>query len=86
MSVIQYIKTVDSVGKPLREILTDYLVRYRLTLYILGGAIVALGIALNWNWITVSGLLRVVTVLPCMLMMFRCLGCGPRNVSRANEP
>jgi hypothetical protein len=33
------------------------------------------GIAFNWNWLTVSELVRLLTALPCMLMMFKCLNC-----------
>jgi hypothetical protein len=53
-----------------------------MTLYVLSGATVALGIALNWNWLTAAGLFRLVAVLPCALMMFRCVRHGTR---RSNE-
>ena len=60
------------------DTLRGYFVRYRLPLYLLSGAAVALGFALNWNWLTAAGLLRVVAVLPCALMMFRCVRHGTR--------
>jgi len=85
MPLAQHITIAYKGAKPLLEILTSYLVRYRLALYALGGAIVASGIALNWNWITVAGLLRIVTVLPCTLMMYRCMHCGPRKTDQASE-
>jgi len=59
--------------KSLGEALSGYFVRYRLALYLLSAAAVALGLALNWNWLTAAGLFRVVAVLPCALMMFRCV-------------
>jgi hypothetical protein len=59
--------------------LRGYFVRYRLALYLLSGAAVAFGFALNWNWLTAAGLLRIVAVLPCALMMFRCVRHGPRR-------
>src|SRR3979490_173426 len=52
---------------------SGYFVRYRLALYLLSAAAVAVGFALNWNWLTAAGLFRVVAVLPCALMMFRCV-------------
>ncbi len=48
-------------------------------LYLFSGAAVALGVVLNWNWLTAAGLLRVVAVLPCALMMFRCMRHGTRR-------
>jgi hypothetical protein len=59
--------------------LRDYFVRYRLALYLLSGAAVALAFVLNWNWLAAAGLLRVAAVLPCALMMFRCVRHGPRR-------
>ena len=67
--------TLKSVG----EVLSGYFVRYRLALYLLSAAAVVLGVAINWNWLTAAGLLRVVAVLPCALMMFRCVRHGPRG-------
>jgi len=63
----------------LLETLRGYFVRYRLALYLLSGAAVALGFALNWNWLAAAGLLRIVAVLPCALMMFRCMRHGTRS-------
>ena len=69
--------TLKSVGEASR----GYLVRYRLALYLVSVAAVALGVALNWNWLTAAALFRVVAVLPCALMMFRCV----RHEARASE-
>src|SRR5882724_3957303 len=62
--------------KSLGEALGGYFVRYRLALYLLSAVAVALGFALNWNWLTVAALFRVVAVLPCALMMFSCVRHG----------
>ena len=62
-----------------RGTLRGYFVRYRLALYLFSGAIVASGVALNWNWLTVGGLLPIVAFLPCMLMMFMRMGHGTRK-------
>ena len=59
--------------KSLRDKLSGYFVRYRLALYLLSVAAVALGVAVSWNWLTAAALFRVVAVLPCALMMFRCM-------------
>jgi hypothetical protein len=59
--------------KSLGEALSGYLVRYRLALYLLSAAAVGLGLALNWSWLAAAGLFRVAAVLPCALMMFRCV-------------
>src|SRR5882757_1559824 len=68
-----------SVGRsriPLVDTFRGYFVRYRLALYLLSVAAVALGVAVNWNWLTAAALFRVVAVLPCALMMFRCVRHG----------
>ena len=65
--------------KSLRDKLSGYFVRYRLALYLLSAAAVALGVAVSWNWLTAAALFRVVAVLPCALMMFRCVRQGPRR-------
>ena len=62
----------------LSQTLSGYFARYRLALYFLSAAAVALGFALGWNWLTAAALFRVVAVLPCALMMFRCLRHGTR--------
>ena len=62
--------------KSLGEVAGGYFVRYRLALYLLSVAAVALGFALNWNWLTAAALFRVVAVLPCALMMFSCVRHG----------
>jgi hypothetical protein len=63
----------------LLDTLRDYFVRYRLALYLLSAAAVALGVVLGLNWLTTAGLLRIVAVLPCALMMFRCVRHGLRR-------
>jgi hypothetical protein len=65
--------------KSLGEASSSYLVRYRLALYLLSVAAVALGVAVSWNWLTAAALFRVVAVLPCALMMFRCVRHGTRG-------
>ena len=69
----------------LRDTLRGYFVRYRLALYLVSAAAVALGVVLNWNWLTAAGLLRVVAVLPCALMMFRCMRHGTRGSDEATK-
>ena len=73
--------TLKSLGEASR----GYLVRYRLALYLLSVAAVALGVALNWNWLTAAALFRVVAVLPCALMMFRCLRHGTRGSDKETK-
>jgi hypothetical protein len=73
--------TVKSLG----EALSGYFVRYRLALYLLSVAAVALGFALSWNWLTAAALFRVVAVLPCALMMFRCVRHGTRGSDEATK-
>ncbi|WP_061026838.1 MULTISPECIES: hypothetical protein [unclassified Bradyrhizobium] len=60
----------------LRDALSDYLARHRLILYHSLAGVVAGGIAFNWHWLTVSETIRLLTALPCMLMMFKCFNCG----------
>jgi hypothetical protein len=71
--------TVGGGRNSLLDTLRGYFVRYRLALYLFSGAAVAVGVVLNWNWLTAAGLLRIVAVLPCALMMFRCVRHGPRG-------
>ena len=68
--------TVGGSWNSLLDTLRGYFVRYRLALYLSSAAAVVLGVVLNWNWLTAAGLLRVVAVLPCALMMFRCVRPG----------
>src|SRR5713101_6240074 len=82
MALVQYDATTDRGGNSLLDTLRGYVVRYRLSLYLLSVAAVAFGFALNWNWLTAAGLFRLVAVLPCALMMFRCVRRGTR---RSNE-
>jgi hypothetical protein len=74
-------ETLNSLG----DTLSGYFVRYRLALYLLSAVAVALGFALNWNWLTAAALFRVVAVLPCALMMFRCVRHGTRGSDEATE-
>ena len=71
--------TVSAGNSSLLKTLSGYFVRYRLALYLFSGAAVAFGVVLNWNWLTAAGLIRVVAVLPCALMMFRCVRRIPRG-------
>jgi hypothetical protein len=71
--------TVNGGSGSLFDTLRGYFVRYRLALYLFSGAAVVLGVVLNWNWLTAAGLIRIVAVLPCALMMFRCIGPGTRR-------
>jgi len=71
--------TLGGGANSLLDTLRGYFVRYRLALYLFSGAAVALGVVLNWNWLTVAGLLRIVAVLPCALMMFSCIRHGTRR-------
>jgi hypothetical protein len=68
--------TATNLPDALRGRLADYLDRYRLAPYPLLGAVVAFGIAFNWHWLTTAELVRILTALPCMLMMYKCLRCG----------
>ena len=72
--------------KSLGEVLSGYFVRYRLALYLLSVVAVVLGVAVSWNWLTAAALFRVVAVLPCALMMFRCVQHGARASQQRAEP
>ena len=72
------IARAENALNTLRETLTNYLAWYRALLYLSLAGVVAAGIALNWHWLTVSEIIRLLTALPCMLMMFKCLNCGTR--------
>ncbi len=78
MTLIQHAITGSAV-KSLLDTLRAYLVRYRLALYLLSGAAVALDVVLNWNWLAAAGLVRIVATLPCALMMFSCIRHGTRR-------
>ena len=71
--------------KSLGEVLSGYFVRYRLALYLLSVVAVVLGVAVSWNWLTAAALFRVVAVLPCALMMFRCVRHGARASQQRAE-
>jgi hypothetical protein len=72
--------TTNSDASALRGTLRSYFVRYRLALYLFSGAVVASGVALNWNWLKAVGLFPIVAFLPCMLMMFICMRHGTRGI------
>ncbi|WGD50568.1 hypothetical protein QA641_34010 [Bradyrhizobium sp. CB1650] len=73
------ILSVENALNTLRDTLSDYLARHRLLLYLSLAGVVAGGIVFNWHWLTVSEIVRLLTALPCMLMMFKCLNCGTRR-------
>jgi hypothetical protein len=79
MALCHHDATVDRDVNPPRGTLRDNFVRYRFALYLFSGAVLASGIALNWNWLTTAGLLPIVAFLPCMLMMFMCMRHGTRR-------
>ena len=87
MALAQYDETTVS-----RNLLRDtvnalrgYFVRYRFALYLFSGAVVAAGFALHQNWLATAGLLRIVLVLPCALMMFRCVRHGTRGSDKETK-
>jgi hypothetical protein len=73
MTLIQH---AISVVKSRLDTLRAYLVRYRLALYLVSGAVVVLEVILNWTWLAAAGLVRIVAALPCALMMFSCIRHG----------
>ena len=79
MALSHHDVTTDSGVNPPRRTLRGYFVRYRLALYLFSGAVVASGLALNWNWLTAAGLLPILAFLSCMLMMFMCMRHGTRG-------
>src|SRR5258708_27896511 len=72
-------ETLNSLG----DTLSGYFVRYRLALYVLSAVAAAVGLALNWNWLTAARFFRVVAVLPWALMMFTCVGHGTHGADGA---
>jgi hypothetical protein len=81
MALSHHDATIDRSGNPPRGTLRGYFVRYRLALYLFSGAVIALVVALNWNWLKTAGLLPIVAFLPCMLMMFVCMRHGRKSPS-----
>jgi hypothetical protein len=77
--------TTNRDGNLPRGTLRGYLVRYRLALYLLSGAVVASGIALNRSWLTAAGLLPILAFLPCMAMMFMCMRHGTRGSNEETQ-
>ena len=86
MALIHYDATTDRSGKSLLDTLRGYFVRYRIALYLFSGAAVALGVALNWNWLTAAGLFPVLAFLPCMAMMFMCMRHGTHGSNEETPP
>ncbi len=78
--------TNDAGGNPPRGTLRDYFIRHPLALCLSLGAVVALGVALNWNWLTAAGLFPVLAFLPCMAMMFMCMRHGTRGSNEETPP
>jgi hypothetical protein len=85
MILSQQIATAENRLDSLRDMLSEYLSRYRVFLYLSLAAVFAGGIAFSWNWLTVSEMVRVLTALPCMLMMFKCLSCGTSRSGANND-
>jgi hypothetical protein len=56
----------DSDKNRLRAPLRSYFARHRLAVYVVLGALIALGVALSLNWLTGDGLLPLVVFVPCM--------------------
>ena len=79
MALSHHDATNDNGANPPRGTLRSYFVRHRLALYLFSGAVVASGVALNWDWLTAAGLLPILAFLPCMLMMFMCMRHGTRK-------
>jgi hypothetical protein len=52
MTLIQH---AISVVKSRLDTLRAYLVRYRLALYLVSGAVVVLEVILNWTWLAAAG-------------------------------
>lgn len=73
----------QSASKRPHSAVISYFVRHRLSLYVLSGAVVATGIALNWNWLSASGLLSILVFLPCMVMMFMFMFMCMKHGARA---
>lgn len=55
-------------------------------LWLGGGALGALGLALGWNWLAAAGVLSVLLpILPCALMMAVCMK-GMRSCQKTSSP
>jgi hypothetical protein len=79
MTLIHQNATTHGSGDRPRDTLTSYFARYRFALYLLSGAGIVAGVAMNWNWLAAAGLLPILAFLPCMLMMFMCTRHGTRR-------
>jgi hypothetical protein len=82
MILSHHVATAAHLVTSLQHTLSGYLTQYRLALYLSLGAVVTSSIFFNWHWLTTTELLRLLTALPCMLMMFKCLNCA---TSRADS-
>ena len=76
MTLIQQDAATHGSGDRPRDTLRSYFVRYRFALYLLSGAGIVAGVALNWNGLAAAGLLPILAFLPCMVMMFMCMKHG----------
>jgi hypothetical protein len=63
-------------GDEFRNTLANYFARYRFALYSIAGVGLAAGVVLNWHWLAAAGVLPILLLLPCMVMMFRCMKHG----------
>ncbi len=79
MTLIHQNATTHGSGDRPHDTLTSYFARYRFALYLLSGAGIVAGVAMNWNWLAAAGLLPILAFLPCMLMMFMCMRHGTRR-------
>ena len=83
MTLIHQTATTHGSGDRPRDTLTSYFARYRFALYLLSGAGIVAGVAMNWNWLAAAGLLPILAVLPCMAMMsammFMCMKDGTKT-------
>jgi hypothetical protein len=85
MVVSEHVATATNFLDSLRGRVSDYLDRYRAAMFATLGTVVALGIAYNWHWLTTTEIVRVLTALPCLLMMYKCLKCGTSPSDHKNE-
>lgn len=53
--------------------LGGYFTRYRMVLYLVFAAATSRSVVWNWNWLTGAEVFRILSALPCTLMMLMCL-------------
>jgi hypothetical protein len=68
-----------STGHGFRNTLANYFARYRFALYSIAAAGLAAGVLLNWHWLAAVGVLPFLLLLPCMVMMLRCMKHGAQD-------